>query len=1067
MAETEQIEKKSNESKIRKAAQKDESSFSFYLHASLFLFFLTAYAFALFLYKNKYPLILNNEILPEVLFAFFGLLVFSFGSLFLLSFWRFLARVFIAAAAGGVVAYILGLIFPFNVGNYFSHFLPFLPRNILMFVAANGNMIVAGVSGFLFFILLNLFKGGAMALLSLPILIALFFLLNTASKQTLPEIFQKPEITETGKEEKTENLIYLILADHTGYAASAESWQTLNAKDINPVTLPLSPVFVHSFYQQNNFTFYPAAYMRYQNKYRNIGSILNPSLTEIEEDLFTGNDAVYYVSSDDVMTSITRNDLFKIWKENGYKLHVYQSYPFDFCKGAGKNEISSCVTYPAPLGALYQTEMTTANKLLLLTGHWLYSTPFGKQAAEYVYNKIKGKANIASLPLLGNPMSKSLPVGQPLVLSHLRQDVLNAAGKNVFFAHIDLPHYPYVYDQNCRLKTNPSAWRSYAPYTDKKEPNGELKRWEDYNRQLFCTYAQINYLLKDLEKAKLSDKTTLVIHGDKGADIRKEKTEENELTRVERIVNRFKNNMTTVFAIRPPENKAKIDFTPCDVATLVDRLVLGHTDASCQPASPASSTQEEQDKIAMWLSSPINEDYLNSGSFDSLYAAWLENGGQAHMTSLDERLKQEKADADSAKISFVAPPAFMDASLHPEPAVKEKTTEFVPVPEESGVSGEAANILPEENPAKEEIAEKPDGVIKPEKAAPPPIEQLLPPEAPVIAADPDKKEIQTDAGLPALDIIVDDFGKVPETIKLPETDAEEKWKSTDIQEGRQTSLELLPQQAVEAVSAGLNEPPAAEPEPPAPQSAPVAEVEVLPLTVEQPAAEQNVSTEEPINSPEVAAEEEAEAKARAEEEARAKMEAEIRAKAEAEARAKMEAEIRAKAEAEARAKMEAEIRAKAEAEARAKIEAEIKAAQEAQEKAKAEEEARKKAEEEERRRRTPPPPANADELDIVTETQIERVSDDGEVETFIYLERKPNPNRFKNKPPKEERELPADLNHSIEGRAPLTDDLETATPVPAQPEPAQTPSVEEKTGAETPVLPSKPEENANERVLED
>ena len=104
MAETEQIEKKSNESKIRKAAQKDESSISFYLHASLFLFFLTAYAFALFLYKNKYPLILNNEILPEVLFAFFGLLVFSFGSLFLLSFWRFLARVFIAATAGGVVA---------------------------------------------------------------------------------------------------------------------------------------------------------------------------------------------------------------------------------------------------------------------------------------------------------------------------------------------------------------------------------------------------------------------------------------------------------------------------------------------------------------------------------------------------------------------------------------------------------------------------------------------------------------------------------------------------------------------------------------------------------------------------------------------------------------------------------------------------------------------------------------------------------------------------------------------------------------------------------------------------
>lgn len=67
------------------------------------------------------------------------------------------------------------------------------------------------------------------------------------------------------------------------------------------------------------------------------------------------------------------------------------------------------------------------------------------------------------------------------------------------------------------------AWRGNAPYTDKKELNGELKRWEDYNQQLFCTYGQINYLIKELEAAKLLDKTTIVIHGDKGANIQKEK----------------------------------------------------------------------------------------------------------------------------------------------------------------------------------------------------------------------------------------------------------------------------------------------------------------------------------------------------------------------------------------------------------------------------------------------------------------------------------------------------------------------------------------------------------------
>ena len=57
-----------------------------------------------------------------------------------------------------------------------------------------------------------------------------------------------------------------------------------------------------------------------------------------------------------------------------------------------------------------------------------------------------------------------------------------------------------------------------------------------------------------------------------------------------------------------------------------------------------------------------------------------------------------------------------------------------------------------------------------------------------------------------------------------------------------------------------------------------------------------------------------------------------------------------------------------------------------------------------RKKTPPPPPANADELDIVKETLVERVNDDGEIETFIYLERKPNPNKFKKKARKE-REL--------------------------------------------------------------
>ena len=73
----------------------------------------------------------------------------------------------------------------------------------------------------------------------------------------------------------------------------------------------------------------------------------------------------------------------------------------------------------------------------------------------------------------------------------------------------------------------------------------------------------------------------------------------------------------------------------------------------------------------------------------------------------------------------------------------------------------------------------------------------------------------------------------------------------------------------------------------------------------------------------------AEAKAKAEEEARLKAEAEAKAKAEEEARLKAESEAEAKAEEEARLKAEAEAKAKAEKEARLKAESEAEARAEA------------------------------------------------------------------------------------------------------------------------------------------
>ena len=1123
MEETDRIEENHNEAKAKEAERKrkNEASFTFFMHGALFVFFLTAFTFLLFLYVNKYPLILNNEILPEVLFACFGLLVFSFVSLFLLSFCRFLARVYIALIAGGALACILGQVLPYNIGNYAAHYLSFLPRDLLMILANHGNQAVAIAGSVLFLILLQICKGGAMAFLSLPALVGLFLLMNTAAKRQVPEIVGTAPAdfarTVDGKE-KTQNLIYLILANHTGYGIAAESWQNLHDRTADAQNMPLSPKFVPAFYHSNKFLFHPTVYLRYRDKYRNIGTALNPTLTEIGDDLFNRDDSAYYIGSTDTRAFTTRNDLFAKLKERGYRLNVYQTYPFDFCKGAGKGTVDFCETYPAPLGALYQADLSTTTKLMLMFGHWLYSMPIGQQFADFAYKKLKGSFDPSSVPFVGNPLSRSLPLGQPTVLSRLRKDVLAAKGKNVFFAHINLPHYPYVYDENCRLKKDPMTWRSYAPYTEKKEINGEQKRWEDYNRQLLCTYGQLEYLIKDLENAKLADKTTIVVHGDKGAGIQKEKADDIVMQRVDKTLSQFKNNMTTTFAVFKPQNKkAQTDAKPCDLGTLIARDVLGDENAVCQSPDFTNFTPEEREKVESWLNTPVAENYMKTDGFDGYYAGWRENGGDAFMATLDERLTlaDKKSDKD-ARIGFVAPPNFTNAATKKTgvaPLKKDEAPDFFPVPP------------PETNDA------TPPAVAEPASDAPEQKDDTVV-ETPVA----DKN---------AVDIIVDDFGATPAPMTLPATDAEEKWKTTDIKAGRETTLEKVPDEILNADTTAPDDVQA----PPPPESAPTPDVAITELPPPPPAeqlqdvpppappAEQlpDVPPPAPMEQlpdvpppapaeqlpdvpppPATVDEETAPIKAQTEEETRArieKAEAERKAREEAEAKAKAEAEEKARLAAERKAKTEAEIRAReeerrkireaeeaqarAEAEAKAEIEAEEKAKRDAELKAKAEEEARAKAEAERKAREEAEKRTkelfDVDRLDITRETVTERLNDDGEVETFIYIERKPNPNRFNKKPKKiaEGRDLPQDPERVSPpvARTEVADDLirqsvpdtkrDLADDAPEQAKP-ETPSGTEQT-AETPAEPNggetgnppasapatAPAALPNERVLDD
>lgn len=708
-------------------APKDESSIAFYLNSSLFVFFVTSWTFAMFLRSNRYPLVLNNEIAPEIIAVFGALFVFSFLSLFLLSFSRFLSRVFISFIAGTAASYLLGLYCSYNVGEYLAAYLSFLPRTQLHSLASGGNFVVGIVFGIVFFVFVNMLKGGAMALLSLPALCALFFIFNDSSHQKIPEVTESKiaAAKPAGEEDKKENLVYLLLSDHAGYAYALEKWQP---RSVGAPSEDRSPYFVNDFYQANNFVFYPHVYSRFQDKYRSVGAEMNPSADKVGNDMFARGTSSYYVSSDEARVTLTKNELFKKLKDAGYALNVYQSYPVNFCDGAEGKGIARCVTYPAPLGALYNTDLSLFSKVMLLTGHWMDSFPLGRSLIDWGRNKLLAyKIKVNDLPFFGNPYARSLPIGQAEMLMQLREDVKKSEGKNVFFAHVALPHYPYVYDRFCRLKKDPQTWRSNRAYEGVVEQKEEERRWDSYNQQLFCTYAQLNATLRDWEASGDLKHTKIVIHGDKGASIMPSAKDLLLTAKVDQALERVKRNSSTVFAVYTPDSKkSEIKPSPCDLGSLIRLHLLGEKPDACRLPNLDNFGEEEKAKLEKWLTTPVaGINYKPKEKYAKTYANWLEMGGQAFLSAADRRRRALNGEGMPAKVSFVEPPFAEKADALPKPEKKDAVkTEIVPVPEEKAESlpempGETVPALPDEDVPAPEAAETVDVILEETPSAPP------------------------------------------------------------------------------------------------------------------------------------------------------------------------------------------------------------------------------------------------------------------------------------------------------------------------------------------------------------
>jgi hypothetical protein len=208
------------------------------------------------------------------------------------------------------------------------------------------------------------------------------------------------------------------------------------------------------------------------------------------------------------------NAYFDLMRSRGYQIHVYQTNYFEICGDNSDEDVSTCFTYGTEaITSIEGSDLPISRKI---------QTIFG------VYTRLS-----TILLDLRIPPIRLSTVSAMGILDELREDLLNAPPGNMFLLHALLPHDPYAYEADCRLRPDPSKWLLKSNVTDpgmtkivrpakggtRNTPESRAERYPLYLDQMVCTHHKLGELFTALEQAGRFENMTVLIHGDHGSRI--------------------------------------------------------------------------------------------------------------------------------------------------------------------------------------------------------------------------------------------------------------------------------------------------------------------------------------------------------------------------------------------------------------------------------------------------------------------------------------------------------------------------------------------------------------------
>lgn len=251
------------------------------------------------------------------------------------------------------------------------------------------------------------------------------------------------------------------------------------------------------FYTDRGFQLYDGAYSRHANTANSIPYILS-----------FGN-AKFTEESQVVKRKVPdRLQYFDALRSDGYAITVLGSNFVDLCT---RQPIAECRQFEhSELSAITKFPMTTRDRAVSI-GVTLASFSSAASNSYDMWQMVKWYFG-GKTPVVMRNLKKIAPPKTAVIMKDLAHSFENVKYNNAYFSHLLLPHEPYVFDAECNILPR-STW------TNEQVPGSHSERNADYRAQLACTHILLGKMLDALEKSEAGRNAIVIIHGDHGSRI--------------------------------------------------------------------------------------------------------------------------------------------------------------------------------------------------------------------------------------------------------------------------------------------------------------------------------------------------------------------------------------------------------------------------------------------------------------------------------------------------------------------------------------------------------------------